>query len=102
MLLVQDPGADPIVLSAGVSDRKAKKPMSDDDAFRIGSLTKTYVAAVVMQLVEEGTIGLDDPVEDHLPGLLPNGGEVTVRDLLGHRSGVTEYLGGPAGDGRRT
>lgn len=69
MLLVQDPGADPIVISGGVADREAKTPMDTEDAFRIGSLTKTYVAVVVMQLVEEGSVGLDDAIEQHLPAV---------------------------------
>jgi D-alanyl-D-alanine carboxypeptidase len=45
----------------------------------------------VLKLVDEDKLGLDDSVEDVLPGLLPNGDEITVRDLLGHRSGLFEY-----------
>ena len=45
----------------------------------------------MLQLDEEGTLSLDDSVEKWVPGLLPNGEEITVRDLLGHRSGLSEY-----------
>ena len=69
--------------------------MSTTDGFRIGSVTKPYIATVVMQLAEEGKLSLDDTVESILPGLLPNGSEISVRDLLGHRSGLAEYLEDP-------
>jgi D-alanyl-D-alanine carboxypeptidase len=51
-------------------------------------VTKTFVATVVLQLVGEGRVGLDDPIADHLPGLLPYAEPITVRQLLGHTSGV--------------
>jgi D-alanyl-D-alanine carboxypeptidase len=95
VILVKDPGVEPILLSAGVSDLKAKAPMAVDDGFRIGSVTKPYVATVVLQLVDEGALGLDDSVESVVPGLLPNGAEITVRDLLGHRTGLFEYWEDP-------
>jgi len=91
VLVVDDPQADPITVVSGVADTESGRPVSADDRFRIGSLTKPYVAVVVMQLAEEGTISLDDTVEEWLPGLLPNGNEITVEDLLGHRSGLFEY-----------
>lgn len=55
---------------------------------RAGSITKTVVATVVLQLVGEGAVGLDDRVQDHLPGLLPYTEPITVRQLLQHTSGV--------------
>jgi len=91
VLVVDDPEADPITVTSGVSDIKSGKEMRGEDRFRIGSLTKSYVAAVVLQLDEEGTLSLDDSVEKWIPGLLPNGEEISVRDLLGHRSGLYEY-----------
>jgi D-alanyl-D-alanine carboxypeptidase len=91
VLVVDDPQADPITVVSGVADTESGRTMQADDRFRIGSLTKPYVAAVVMQLDEEGTLSLDDSVEKWVPGLLPNGEEITVRDLLGHRSGLSEY-----------
>jgi D-alanyl-D-alanine carboxypeptidase len=91
VLWVKDPGTDPILISSGVANIETKAPISVDDAFRIGSVTKPYVAALVLQLVDEGALGLDDSVEGVLPGLLPNGDQITVRNLLGHRSGLFEY-----------
>ncbi|HWO61828.1 MAG TPA: serine hydrolase domain-containing protein, partial [Umezawaea sp.] len=58
------------------------------DQVRVGSNTKTMVAVLVLQLVGENRLGLDDPVEKWLPGLVPNGGAITVRMLLNHTSGL--------------
>lgn len=91
VLWVKDPGADPILISSGVANTETKAPISVDDAFRIGSVTKPYVAALALQLVDEDALSLDDSVESVLPGLLPNGDQITVRDLLAHRSGLVEY-----------
>jgi D-alanyl-D-alanine carboxypeptidase len=63
--------------------------------FRMGSNTKTFVAVVVLQLVGEGRLGLDDPVEKFLPGVVAGNGNdgraVTVRQLLNHTSGLHDY-----------
>jgi D-alanyl-D-alanine carboxypeptidase len=63
-----------------------------NDQFSIASVTKAVAATQVMQLVEDGALGLDDPVAEHLPSDLEfdtNG--ATIRDLLSHRSGIPEY-----------
>ena len=66
-----------------------------DGEVRIGSNTKTFVAVVVMQLVQEGKVGLDEPIETYLPGLIRgegnDGSKITVRQLLQHTSGLPEY-----------
>ena len=63
-----------------------------DDQFAIASITKSVVAAQVMLMVEAGELGLDDPVDDHLPGDLEfDTNEATIRQLLGHRSGLPDY-----------
>ncbi len=62
------------------------------DRFRIGSVTKTFVATVVLQLVGEGRIDLEDTVDEWLPGLVPSGDEITVRQLLAHTSGLFDYV----------
>jgi CubicO group peptidase (beta-lactamase class C family) len=55
----------------------------------IGSVTKTFVATVVLQLVAEGKLGLDDSVERRLPGIVPNGAAITLRMLLNHTAAST-------------
>lgn len=81
--------------AAGAADLRTGAPARADGRFRIGSVTKTFVATVVLQLAAEGRIGLDDPVERYLPGPLPHGRSVTVRQLLNHTSGIYDYTSDP-------
>ncbi|WP_082345482.1 serine hydrolase [Kitasatospora sp. MY 5-36] len=74
--------------ASGVSDLATGAPVRADGRFRVGSVTKVFVSTTVLQLVGEGRIGLDEPVERYLPGLVPNGDHITVRQLLSHRSGL--------------
>jgi D-alanyl-D-alanine carboxypeptidase len=67
---------------------------SKDQRFRVGSVTKTFTATIVLQLVAEGRLRLSDALERHLPGIVPRGKRITIRQLLNHRSGlanVTDY-----------
>ncbi|WP_345022846.1 serine hydrolase domain-containing protein [Actinomadura keratinilytica] len=84
-----------VAVAAGAGDVRSGAPMPRGGRFRIGSLTKPFVATVVLQLVGEGRVDLDAPVEDHLPGLLGDGAAdkpVTVRHLLQHTSGLPDVL----------
>jgi D-alanyl-D-alanine carboxypeptidase len=76
--------------AVGVADRGSMRAMGDTDRFRIGSITKTFTAVVLLQLVDEGKLQLDAPVNRYLPGLLPDD-RITVRHVLGHRSGLYDY-----------
>ncbi|MFI0715947.1 serine hydrolase domain-containing protein [Streptomyces inhibens] len=81
-------------VGSGVADLRGGRQAEAGDRFRAGSVTKTFVATVVLQLVDEGRIGLDDPIGRHLPGLVPDGDDgtpVTVRQLLHHTSGIPNY-----------
>src|SRR5262249_18171004 len=71
----------------GLGRRHPRIAMAATDRFRVASITKTFVATVVLQLVAEGKLDLDDPIERWLPALVPNGSAITVRDLLDHTSG---------------
>ncbi len=81
--------------TSGVADLQAGGPINVDGYFRMGSNTKTFVSAVVLQLVGEGRLCLDDPVERWLPGVVTgngnNGAAITVRQLLQHTSGIYDY-----------
>jgi CubicO group peptidase (beta-lactamase class C family) len=74
--------------ASGLADLRAGRPMRPDLHFRAGSITKSFVATVVLQLVAEGRLSLDDTVQRRLPGILPDGDRITVRHLLNHTSGV--------------
>jgi D-alanyl-D-alanine carboxypeptidase len=76
----------------GWADLVGRRPMRVTDRVRIGSITKTFVAVVVLQLVDEGRLGLDDTVSSLLSGVLPYGDEVSVRNLLSHTGGIPEYI----------
>lgn len=81
-----------MILTSGVSDIRARTPMKADDVFAVGSITKTFTAALVLQLVREGKVDLDAPINTY--GLnFPNGDKITVRELLNHTSGIPP-LGG--------
>ena len=76
----------------GVAELDSARPMTGDDQVRIGSLTKTYVAALVLLLESEGLLATADPLQRWLPGLIPGGEEITLETLLRLRSGLPDYL----------
>jgi len=85
--------------AAGLADPASGTEMTPEHPVRIASNTKTFVAAAVLRLVEEGRLGLDDPVSEHLPDaqieLLAGDGysptEITIRHLLTHTSGLYDH-----------
>lgn len=83
------------VYTAGVGDVDTGSKVPRDGQVRIGSITKSFTAVVVLQLVDEGRLGLDDTIESRLPGLLRgkgiDGNAITVRQLLNHSSGLPDY-----------
>lgn len=85
-----------IRVAGGYRNLARRTPMRASDRFRVGSSTKSFVAVAVLQLAGEGKVALDDSVEHWLPGLVPNGGQITVRHLLNHTSGLSDYA--PEGD----
>jgi D-alanyl-D-alanine carboxypeptidase len=91
VLLVRD-GNRTIRLASGYSVVAGRVRARPDDRFRIGSVTKTFVSTVVLQLVGEGKLALDDTVERVLPGGLRGGDGITVRELLQQTSGLHDYL----------
>jgi D-alanyl-D-alanine carboxypeptidase len=61
------------------------------ERFRVGSVTKSFVAVLTVRLADRGVLSLDDPVSRYVPGLLRDGGRVTVRRLLDHTAGLYDY-----------
>ncbi|MEU5871726.1 serine hydrolase domain-containing protein [Glycomyces sp. NPDC047369] len=68
------------------------RPARPGDRVRIGSVTKSMVAAIVLQLDGEGELDLDGPIGDYLPGLLPYEEDPTIRQLLQHTAGVPDWV----------
>lgn len=82
----------------GLADVAAGRAASLDDHFRIGSVSKTFGAAIVLQLVDEGLLSLDDTVADvvaELAATFPDIADVPIRDLLGMTSGIADYMNVP-------
>ncbi|MEK4654858.1 serine hydrolase domain-containing protein [Bacillus sp. FSL H8-0534] len=81
--------------AAGIADLRTKKPMKTDFRFRIGSVTKTFIATVLLQLAGENRLNLDDSIEKWLPGVIQGNGyddkQITIRQILNHTSGIAEY-----------
>lgn len=89
--------------AAGLADREAGRPMTEDSIFLFSSVAKPIVTVAALNLVQRGTIGLDDTVSEWLPAFrprLPDSSEprITVRQLLTHSAGLS-YLFMEKGDG---
>ncbi len=80
--------------ASGVADVTTGRPVTPDMRQRVGSVTKTFTAAAVMQQVEQGRIQLDAPIGGYLPQLVPGerGRKITVRMLLNNTSGLPDYI----------
>jgi D-alanyl-D-alanine carboxypeptidase len=83
-------GADSWLRSAGYADLATKAPFRPSDHVRIASITKSYTATAVLQLVDQGAIALADTLESFVPGVA-NGGQITVQNLLGMTSGIYDF-----------
>lgn len=74
----------------GVADKATNAPMTTDGYQRIGSVTKTFIGTLLLQLADDGKLSLDDPIDKYVPGV-PNGATVTLRSLANMTSGVASY-----------
>nr|WP_229832768.1 serine hydrolase domain-containing protein [Streptomyces narbonensis] len=84
------PGKGTYIRSFGEADTATGTAMSPGLYMRIGSETKTFTVTGVLQLVDEGKVGLDDPISEYVDGV-PNGDKITLRQLAGMRSGLFNY-----------
>ncbi len=78
------------VKAFGVADEATGAPMQTDFYSRIGSLTKTFTVTGVLQLVDQGSVGLDDPISMYVDGV-PGGDRITIRQLARMQSGLANY-----------
>ena len=92
VVAVDGPDTD-VTYVSGVADRDSGRAVEPSDRFHIGSITKTFVAAAILRLVDTGEVALDDRLDVHVdePGRF---GHVTIAQLLGHTSGVPNYTEG--------
>nr|PZN29822.1 MAG: hypothetical protein DIU80_08680 [Chloroflexota bacterium] len=94
ILAVSLPGQPTWVSARGLAELSGA-PMTPQHRFRIASITKTFVAVVALQLVQEGWLSLDQTVEHWLPGLVPGGDAISVRPLLSPPGGLYAYMASP-------
>jgi D-alanyl-D-alanine carboxypeptidase len=94
ILLVRD-GDRTVRLTSGSARLAPRARMEPNYRFRVGSVTKSFVSAVVLELVGEGKLSLSDTVDRWLPRVVPNGDHITVRQLLNHTSGLYNYTDDP-------
>lgn len=95
-IAVDVPGYAPYVKSVGYADLHARAGFKLPDKFRIGSNTKTFVVTTILQLVDEHRLRLDDPLTKFNLGVkIPNGKNITVRELAEMRSGLFEAYDTP-------
>lgn len=81
------------VFTRGYGNAGDDRPITADTQFRIASLSKSFTATAVLQLVTRGQVDLDEPVTTYLPEFSPDdprGAEITVRQLLNQTSGLTD------------
>jgi CubicO group peptidase (beta-lactamase class C family) len=90
LVYVDVPGEGSWSQAFGTGTLGASTPITPNDHFRIGSNTKTFTGTVILQLVDEGKLGLDDPVSKYQPEV-PNGENITIRQLLNMTSGLFNY-----------
>ncbi|MEO6917501.1 MAG: serine hydrolase [Collimonas sp.] len=75
----------------GAANREWVIPNTVKTRYRIGSITKQFTAAAILQLADENKLGLDDPISQYLPGLPTSWGPATIHQLLSHTSGIPSY-----------
>jgi D-alanyl-D-alanine carboxypeptidase len=90
LVYVDVPGEGTWSQAFGTGNIEGDTPITPNDHFRIGSNTKTFTGTVILQLVDEGKLGLDDPVSEYQPQV-PNGENITIRQLLNMTSGLFSY-----------
>nr|WP_203615915.1 serine hydrolase domain-containing protein [Streptomyces sp. SID13726] len=84
------PGKGRYVRATGVADTATGKPMDSGVFVRIGSETKTFAVTALLKLVDDGRVGLDDPISRYVHGV-PGGSRITLRHLAEMRSGLFPY-----------
>jgi D-alanyl-D-alanine carboxypeptidase len=89
------PGYEPFVEAFGVADKATGEAVTLDTHFRIGSITKTFVGTVILQLVDEGQLSLEDTI-DGWDIQVPNADMITLRHLLSMTSGLQNFSETPA------
>jgi len=98
IVYIDQAGKQPQYFSAGWHNRESKTPAKPDALFKIASISKLYDVVAVTKLVSEGRLSLDKTVADYLPdltGKIENTDQITLRQMIGHRSGIPNFTDAP-------
>jgi D-alanyl-D-alanine carboxypeptidase len=94
LIYTDDPAQGCWTTAMGIGNLATRGPMQVNNYMRIGSITKTFTATIILQLVDQHKLGLDDPVSKYQPEV-PNGKNITIRELLNMTSGLFSYTEDP-------
>ena len=94
IIYVNDPAQGCWTTALGIGNLATREPMQVNNSMRIGSITKTFTATIILQLVDQHKLRLDDPVSKYQPDV-PNGAHITIRQLLNMTSGLYTYSSDP-------
>lgn len=97
LITAAGPEAGVVTVTSGFANIAAEKRLNAESGFHIGSITKTFTAALILQLSQEGKLSLQDPMNRWFDGFA-YGKDVTVEMLLGHTSGIPDFVSLPAHD----
>jgi len=93
--LVIQAGDQTIRIARGVEDLATGAPMTPDHHFREGSVAKSILSSIVLQLVDEGRLRLSDTVESLLPGMVAGNSQATIEQLMRLQSGIYDHVNDP-------
>jgi CubicO group peptidase (beta-lactamase class C family) len=85
------PGGGAWVGASGLADARTREPVRAETLFQAGSITKTFVAALVLKLAEDGVLALDDRLSRWVPAF-PDSRRITLRQLLNHTAGTGDFV----------
>jgi D-alanyl-D-alanine carboxypeptidase len=94
-LAARTPECPPIEVASGLAELVSAAPLTVEHRLRIGSVTKTVTAALLLRLQEDGLVDLDAPISEYVDTPVPNADAISVRQLLNHTSGIANYLNTP-------
>lgn len=94
-VIVLDDGEVAYTSGEGLADIETKRAITPQTVFRLGSITKQFTAAIILQLADEGKLSLTDPVSKFLPDFPGPGADATIAQLLNHTSGIKSYTSIP-------
>ena len=93
--MVIQAGGQTVKIARGVEDWTTGVPLTTDHRFRVGSVAKSMLASITLQLVDEGKLRLSDTVESQLPGMVAGNSHATIEQVMRLQSGIYDHVHDP-------